>query len=100
RARAQVSIQPAGPLTVGATATLQIDVLTSTWFVQPPELPVLQLPGALVTAPTGHAELIRTTVDGVAYSGLRYAYQISPTQAGRLAIPALTITLHVGQASA
>jgi len=96
--RAQARIEPAGPLPAGATAALQVDVLTSTWFMQPPELPPLQLAGALVTAPSGRAELIRATVGGVAYNGLRYVYQISPTQAGSLAIPALRITLHVGQA--
>lgn len=98
--RAQARLAPAGPLPMGATAALQVDVLTSTWFTQPPELPSVQLAGALVAAPSGRAELLRATIDGVAYSGLRYAFQISPTQPGNLDIPALQFTLHVGQAPA
>lgn len=88
------------PLTVGGTATLQVDVLTSTWFTQPPELPPLNIPGAMVTGPTGDATLIRDTIDGVPYSGLRFAYLISPTTAGALQVPAMSIRAQVGQAKA
>ena len=86
------------PLTVGGTATLQVDVLTSTWFTQPPELPPLNIPGAMVTGPTGDATLIRDTIDGVPYSGLRFAYLISPTAAGALQVPAIAIRVQAGQA--
>lgn len=98
--RAAVAMETEPPLTVGGTATLHIDVLTSTWFTQPPELPTLTIPGAMVTGPTGDATLIRRTVDGVAYSGMRYAYQVNPTAAGVLRVPSLDIRAQVGQASA
>lgn len=98
RASARMAAPP--PLTVGGTATLQVDVLTSTWFTQPPVLPALDVPGAMVSGPTGDATLIRDSIDGVAYSGLRFAYQISPTAAGTLRVPAMSIRAQVGQASA
>lgn len=98
--RAAASFTGQEPLTVGATATLQVDVLTSTWFTQPPELSSLNIPGAMVTGPTGDATLIRDNVGGVAYSGLRFSYQVSPTAAGALRVPPLTVRAQVGQASA
>lgn len=98
--RAAVTMETEPPVTVGGTATLHIEVLTSTWFTQPPELPTLTIPGAMVTGPTGDATLIRRTIDGVAYSGMRYAYQVNPTAAGVLRVPSLSIRAQVGQASA
>jgi hypothetical protein len=86
-------------LMVGATGTLQIDVLTSTWFTQPPVLPAPTIPGALVSGPSGQATIIRATLDGVAYNGLRFAYLVSPTAAGNLRVPALTVSAQVGQAT-
>lgn len=97
--RATASIATPQALTVGGTATLQVDVLTTTWFTQPPQLPALNIPGALVTGPTGDATLIRDAIDGVAASGLRYAYQISPTVAGKLRVPEMRIRAQVGQSS-
>lgn len=87
-------------LMVGSTGTLQVDVLTSTWFTQPPVLPVVNIPGALVSGPSGEATLIRATLEGVAYSGLRYVYQISPTAIGALRVPVIQVQAQVGQASA
>lgn len=98
--RAEARMAASGDLMVGATATLQIDVLTSTWFTQPPSLPALNIPGALVSGPSGEATLIRATLGGVAYSGLRYAYQVSPTAAGVLRVPAIDVSAQVGQAQA
>ena len=98
--RVQAHMAATGDLMVGATGTLQVDVLTSTWFTQPPVLPALNIPGALVSGPSGEATLIRSTLEGVPYSGLRYAYQVSPTAAGALRVPAIDIRAQVGQATA
>lgn len=98
--RIEASMAPAPALTAGATSTLQIDVLTSTWFTQPPQLPALDIPGARVAGPSGQATLIRRSVDGVNYSGLRFAYLVSPVAAGGVQVPAIRVTAQVGQASA
>ena len=70
--RVRASIQDADPITPGATVALQLDVLTPTWFTQPPQLPALTLPGVMVTPASGEGAILHQTIDGVAYSGLRY----------------------------
>ena len=98
RIEASMAADPA--LTAGATSTLQIDVLTTTWFTQPPELPALDIPGARVSGPSGQAALIRRSIDGVNYSGLRFAYLVSPVAAGGLQVPAIRVTAQLGQSTA
>lgn len=80
----------------GATVRLELTVMTTTWFTQPPRLPAVDLPGVLVTPPSGQATLVRDTEGGVAYSGLRYTYVLSPTTTGTVHIPALGVTARVG----
>lgn len=84
----------------GATVRLQLEVMTSTWFTQPPRLPALELPGVLVTPPSGEAELVRGSQDGQAFSGLRYTYLLSAQSAGTLRIPALAVTAQLGPGGA
>ncbi|WP_222852783.1 BatD family protein, partial [Bordetella pertussis] len=76
-----------------AGATLRLD---TTWFTQPPRLPALTLPGVMVTPPSGEGELVRAEHNGVAYSGLRYTYLLSPTAAGQVQVPALAVSAEVG----
>lgn len=84
----------------GATVRLQLEVMTSTWFTQPPRLPALDLPGVLVTPPSGEAELVRGNQDGQTFSGLRYTYLLSAQSAGTLRIPALAVTAQLGPGGA
>ena len=98
--RLQVRASLDGAVVAGGTVRLTLDVMTSTWFVQPPQLPALTLPGVLVTPPGGQARIVRGEADGVALNGLQYVYVLSPTQAGEFTIPALTVTAGLGQASA
>jgi len=97
---AEARMATSGDLTAGATAILQVDVLTSTWFTQPPQMPALDIPGALVSGPSGQATIIRATIGGVSYSGVRYAYLVSPEAAGALRVPAIHVSAQVGQATA
>lgn len=94
--RVTASLQAPAQVRIGATLQLHLDVMTSTWFTQPPQLPALNLPGIAVTPPTGQGELRRDTIDGVAYSGLRYTYLLSPTAAGAVQVPGLAVTAQVG----
>ncbi|MGS1011470.1 BatD family protein [Achromobacter anxifer] len=98
--RAEARMAASGELAAGATAILQVDVLTSTWFTQPPQLPALDIPGALVSGPSGQATIIRSTIGGTSYSGLRYSYLVSPQAAGALRVPAIQVSAQVGQATA
>lgn len=94
--RVTATLQAPAEVRVGATVRLELEVLTSTWFTQPPVLPPLDIPGALVTSPQGEGELVRDTVGGVSYSGVRYTYVLSPTAAGVIHVPALPVTAKVG----
>lgn len=89
-------LQAPAQVQVGATVQLELQVMTPAWFTQPPQLPTLELPGAMVTPPSGQGAIVHEKKDGVAYSGLRYTYVLSPTQAGTLQIPALTVSAQIG----
>lgn len=95
--RVQARLVPDNAVMVGATMTLEVDLLVDTWFTAPPELPVLQLPGAVVNPPGGEAQHLNQRLDGKAFFGLRYSYQITPTVAQPFSIPALTFRVHPGQ---
>lgn len=94
--RVRAAIQDAARIAPGATVPLQLDVLTSTWFTQPPQLPALSLPGVMVTSATGEGAILHETIDGVAYSGLRYTYLLSPAAAGTVTVPPLRVSAKVG----
>lgn len=94
--RVTTRMQDAAQLQVGGTLQLELEVMTPTWFTQPPQLPDLELPGVIVTPPSGHGVIVRDQQDGVSYSGLRYTYLLSPTTAGALHVPALTVSAQVG----
>ncbi len=94
--RVTATLQAPAEVRVGATVRLELEVLTATWFTQPPVLPALDIPGVLVTPPQGEGELVRDTVAGVSYSGVRYTYVLSPTAAGAMQVPALRVTAKVG----
>ncbi len=94
--RVTARLQAPAEVQSGATVKLLLDVLTPTWFTQPPQLPALNLPGVLVTPPSGQGEILRENIDGVAFSGLRYTYVLSPTVPGTVQVPALTVSAQVG----
>jgi len=98
--KVQAHLQPAEGAMVGGLVELQLDVLTDTWFTSAATLPDLKLDGALVTPPDGQAQHLNQSFDGVAFSGLRYRYLITPNVAQTFAIPALTVRATPGQASA
>lgn len=94
--RVTARLQAPAQVQVGATLQLELQVATPTWFTQPPRLPALELPGVMVAAPSGQAAIVREQHDGVTYNGLRYTYLLSPTVAGSLQVPALTVSAQVG----
>ncbi|RXN93433.1 hypothetical protein C7R54_01075 [Achromobacter aloeverae] len=92
----RVAVHAPSEAQANATIALRVDVLTPTWFTQPPRLPALDLPGVMVTAPSGEGELIREDKDGVSYVGVRYTYLLIAAQPGTLQLPALTVSAKVG----
>ncbi|CAI8784863.1 Protein BatD [Pseudomonas sp. IT-347P] len=98
--KVQAHLQPAEGAMVGGLVELQIDVLTDTWFTSAATLPDLKLDGALIMPPDGQAQHLNQTLDGQAFSGLRYSYLITPNVARTFDIPALTVRATPGQATA
>ncbi len=97
--RVQQRLVPADGAVVGGIVALEVDLLVDTWFTAAPVLPKLELPGALVTPPSGEAQHLTEQHDGKTFFGLRYTYQITPQTAGRFAIPVLEFQVQPGQAS-
>ncbi|MFJ4067362.1 hypothetical protein ACIPW4_18985 [Pseudomonas sp. NPDC089996] len=94
--RVQSRLVPADGALVGATVSLQVDLLVDSWFTAAPVLPQLQLPGAVITPPNGEAQHLNQTIDGKAFFGLRYTWQITPQVAGAFRIPALSYQVQPG----
>lgn len=88
---------PADSALVGGTLSLQVDLLVDTWFSDAPQLPKLNLAGAVVSEPGGEAVHLNEQIDGKPFFGLRFSYQIIPQQAGSFAIPPLDIRVTPGQ---
>lgn len=97
--KVRAQLLPGDSVMVGGTLTLQVDLLVDTWFSQPPQLPPLKLAGAVVSEPSSEATHLNETIDGKAFFGLRYRYQITPQGAQPFDIPPLDIQLQPGQGS-
>ncbi|MCE1118605.1 MULTISPECIES: hypothetical protein [Pseudomonas] len=90
---------PEGAIMPGGTVSLEIDLLVDTWFTDAPVLPALDLPGAVVSPPTGEAQHLNQDIDGKRFFGLRYTYRITPQAARHFDIPALAFRVQPGPAS-
>lgn len=97
--RVQSRLVPTASAMVGGTVSLEVDLLVDTWFTAAPVLPELELPGTVVTPPSGEAQHLTETQDGKTFTGLRFVYQIVPQVAERFDIPALTFQVQPGQGS-
>jgi len=98
--RVETHLEPSGNPVVGETVQLQVDVLTDTWFAAPPQMPTLELVSATVSPPSGEARHLTVTRDGTPLFGLQYTYRITPSAAGEVQLPPLTIIATPGQADA
>lgn len=78
---------PEGEHIAGQPIDMDVDVLVPNFFMAPPQFPVIDIPGAIVTLSDERAVNFNDTVDGVAYSGIRRTYRVVPQQAGSFALP-------------
>jgi len=97
--RIQSRLLPEGDPLVGATVSLEVDLLVDTWYTAAPVLAKLELADAVVTPPTGEAEHLNQKIDGKTFFGLRYTYQITAQAARQFTIPALPFVVQPGQGS-
>lgn len=94
--RVQTRLVPPTGARVGAIVNLEVDLLVDSWFTAAPVLPRLELPGAVVTPPTGEAQHLNRQLDGKPFFGLRFSWQITPQVAGPFSIPALRYVVQPG----
>ncbi|MDT4799762.1 Oxygen tolerance [compost metagenome] len=91
---------PGSEVAVGQTLDLQVDVLVDTWFVKAPQLPPLEIAGALVSPPASATQHLTLQRDGATLFGLRYDYRITPVRAQGFIVPALAVSVFAGEANA
>jgi hypothetical protein len=95
--RVESHLEPSGTTVVGETVLLYVDVLTNTWFSSAPQMPILELADAIVSAPSGEARHLNQTLDGKPFFGLQFSYRITPTSAGHFIIATMSINATPGQ---
>ncbi|MDQ0321529.1 hypothetical protein QO002_003667 [Pararhizobium capsulatum DSM 1112] len=89
---ARATLQSKGTLYVGQQVLVDVDVLVPNYFLQPPQFPEIDLPGAIVTLQDGRAMNLNETIGEDSYSGIRRTYVITPQQAGNFTLPPAEIT--------
>ena len=88
---ARASLQSKGTIYVGQQVLITVDILVPNYFLQPPQLPPLDLPGAIVTLQDGALNL-NETIGGISYSGIQRTYIVVPQRAGEFTLPSAEIT--------
>lgn len=89
---ARAALQSQGTLYAGQQILVDVDVLVPNYFLQSPQFPAIDIPGAIVTLDDGRALNLNETIDGTPYSGIRRTYIIVPQAAGDFTLPPVPIT--------
>lgn len=95
RVLVHTSIEP-GSVTIGETATLNVDILTDTFFLQAPELPPLAIPGVIAKLADERPLHLTEQVQGTTMFGIRRVYTLTPIAASTFDIPAFEVVAHPG----
>ncbi len=88
---ARASLEEGGQLVPGQQLHLTVDVFAPGFFTSPPQLPLFDIPDALVTLPEERASNLTQTIDGIEFTGIRRQYAIVPERAGSFAVPPIVI---------
>ncbi|MEM8631967.1 MAG: hypothetical protein AAGF74_12075 [Pseudomonadota bacterium] len=78
---------------VGQPIVLRVKVLVPSWMPDPPVFPEFETPGVMVRLPERASGPVSETVDGETWSGVQRSYRLYPLVAGRVTIPAQTMTV-------
>ncbi|MCG5487314.1 MAG: hypothetical protein KK482_27200, partial [Sinorhizobium meliloti] len=89
---ARAALQSEGTLYAGQQILIDVDVLVPNYFLQPPQFPAIDMPGAIVTLDDGRALNLNETIDGTAYSGIRRTYIVTAQSSGDFTLPPAVIT--------
>ena len=88
---ARATLTTKGTIYAGQQIEVDVDVFVPNYFLSPPQFPLFDLPGAVVTMPDDRGLNLNETVNGEAFSGIRKTYAITPQTAGDYALPAAVI---------
>lgn len=88
---ARATLATKGTIYAGQQVQVDVDVFVPNYFLVPPQFPLFDLPGAVVTMPDDRGMNLNETVNGAAFSGIRKTYVITPQAAGDYALPAAVI---------
>lgn len=88
---ARATLATKGTIYAGQQVDIDVDVFVPNYFLSAPQFPLFDLPGAVVAMPDDRGLNLNETVDGVAYSGLRKTYSITPEAAGDYVLPPVDI---------
>lgn len=85
------AIEAGNTVVAGEQIRLTVDVFAPGFFTSPPDFPLFEVPGALVTLPEGRTQNLSRAVDGVQYTGIRKQYAIVPEKSGSFQVPPISI---------
>jgi hypothetical protein len=85
------AIEAGNTVVAGEQIRLTVDVFAPGFFTSPPDFPLFEVPGALVTLPEERTQNLSQTVDGVQYTGIRKQYAIVPEKSGSFQVPPISI---------
>jgi hypothetical protein len=90
----RAEVQPTEPW-VGQRVILRIEVLGADAWAQITQFGLVQLPGAYVIQTESQGIRLQETIDGVSYTGQRYALSVFPQKGGPLKVPSLPVEVTV-----
>lgn len=93
----RVAIEDKGRIVPGQQVRITVDVFVPDFFTSPPELPLFDLPNAMVSLPDERSQNLVETIDGVQYAGIRRTYALVPETSGTFTLPPAVITLGYSQ---
>lgn len=88
---ARATVATKGTIYAGQQVEVDVDVLVPNYFLSPPQFPLFDIPGAVVTMPDDRGMNLNETVNGEDFSGIRKTYVIVPQEAGDYPLPAAEI---------
>lgn len=88
----RATLQSKGTLYAGQQVLIDVAVLVPNYFLQPPQFPQFDLPGATVLLQDGQALNLTETIGDTLYSGIQRTYIVVPQTDGTFTLPPAEVT--------
>lgn len=99
RLRTQIVVETEEPLYQRAPVVIAVEVATPRWFSRGTRVRDFRIPGAVLRPVSNFADNQSRRVDGETWSVQRWRFRVYGTEAGRLEIPPLRVTISVNTES-